>query len=203
MKTLTPCLPRIAYSAALPVSPEVAPRMLSVCAAARQFVLEQVAEQLHRHVLEGQRRAVGQGLAGTGRRSSGFSGVISRRAEDLRRCRSASTSALQVGGRDVVDVERQDLEGQLGIRQAAPARQRGARRPAGSASGRYRPPSGARPSSRMSEKPRGVCVAAGAEVLQLQFFLADAHDRRQHRRQRLHLRDAPCSSRLRRCRGSG
>ena len=29
MKTRTPCLPRIAYSAALPVSPEVAPRMLS------------------------------------------------------------------------------------------------------------------------------------------------------------------------------
>ena len=31
-------------------------------AAARQFVLEQVAQQLHRHVLEGQRGAVGQGL---------------------------------------------------------------------------------------------------------------------------------------------
>ena len=30
MKTLTPCLPRIACSAALPVSPDVAPRMLSV-----------------------------------------------------------------------------------------------------------------------------------------------------------------------------
>ena len=30
MKTRMPCLPRIAYSAALPVSPEVAPRMLSV-----------------------------------------------------------------------------------------------------------------------------------------------------------------------------
>ena len=30
MKTLTPALPRIAYSAALPVSPEVAPRMFSV-----------------------------------------------------------------------------------------------------------------------------------------------------------------------------
>ena len=30
MNTLMPCLPRIAYSAALPVSPLVAPRMLSV-----------------------------------------------------------------------------------------------------------------------------------------------------------------------------
>ena len=29
MKTRTPCLPRMAYSAALPVSPVVAPRMLS------------------------------------------------------------------------------------------------------------------------------------------------------------------------------
>jgi len=30
MKTLTPFLPRMAYSAALPVSPDVAPRMFSV-----------------------------------------------------------------------------------------------------------------------------------------------------------------------------
>ena len=29
-------------------------------AASRQFILEQVPQQLHRHVLEGQRRAVGQ-----------------------------------------------------------------------------------------------------------------------------------------------
>ena len=37
-------------------------------AAAPQFVFEQVAQQLHRHVLEGQRRAVRQRLAGTARR---------------------------------------------------------------------------------------------------------------------------------------
>jgi hypothetical protein len=62
MKTRTPFLPRIAYSAALPVSPLVAPRMLSCFTAPAQFVLEQVAEQLHRHVLEGQCGAVGQGF---------------------------------------------------------------------------------------------------------------------------------------------
>jgi hypothetical protein len=67
MNTRTPCLPRIAYSAALPVSPDVAPRMFSWRPAARQHVLEQVAEQLHRHVLECQRRAVGQASAGAGR----------------------------------------------------------------------------------------------------------------------------------------
>jgi hypothetical protein len=48
----------MAYSAAEPVSPEVAPRML--IAALVEHVLEQVAQQLHGHVLEGQRRAVGQ-----------------------------------------------------------------------------------------------------------------------------------------------
>jgi hypothetical protein len=35
---------------------------VQLLAAAAQFVLEQVAQQLHRHVLEGQRRAVGQGF---------------------------------------------------------------------------------------------------------------------------------------------
>ena len=81
----TPCLPRIAYSAALPVSPEVAPRMLSVCAAARQLVLEQVAEQLHRHVLERQRRAVRQRLETKTPGSSACSGVIARRRRTPRR----------------------------------------------------------------------------------------------------------------------
>ena len=60
MNTRMPRLPRIAYSAAEPVSPEVAPRMLSSPPASRQHMLEQVAEQLHRHVLERQRRAVRQ-----------------------------------------------------------------------------------------------------------------------------------------------
>ena len=58
MNTRTPRLPRIAYSAELPVSPEVAPRMLSRAPLLREHVLEQVAEQLHRDVLERERRAV-------------------------------------------------------------------------------------------------------------------------------------------------
>ena len=60
MNTRMPRLPRMAYSAAEPVSPEVAPRMLSSPPVLVQHVLEQVAEQLHRHVLERQRRAVRQ-----------------------------------------------------------------------------------------------------------------------------------------------
>jgi hypothetical protein len=62
MKTRMPRLPRIAYSAALPVSPEVAPKMFSSAPVLRQRVFEQIAQQLHRHVLEGQRRAVRQAL---------------------------------------------------------------------------------------------------------------------------------------------
>src|SRR4051794_31099268 len=59
----------------------------------------------------------------------------------------------------------------------------------------YSPPSGARPSSRISEKPRR---AASPRVLtyfigtappSAQLFLADADDRREHGRQRLHLLD--------------
>ena len=58
MNTSMPRLPRIAYSAALPVSPDVAPRMLSVRRCLRERVLEQVAEELQRDVLERERRAV-------------------------------------------------------------------------------------------------------------------------------------------------
>ena len=60
MNTAMPRLPRIAYSAELPVSPDVAPRMLSVRSPRSQHVLEQVAEQLQRDVLERERRAVRQ-----------------------------------------------------------------------------------------------------------------------------------------------
>ena len=58
MNTRMPRLPRIAYSAELPVSPDVAPRMLSSPPFVAEHVLEQVAEQLHRDVLERERRAV-------------------------------------------------------------------------------------------------------------------------------------------------
>jgi len=79
MKTRTPFLPRMAYSAALPVSPLVAPRMFSSSPRRRQFVFEQVAQQLHGHVLERQRRAVGQGFdPGRARPArGGVSGTIS------------------------------------------------------------------------------------------------------------------------------
>jgi hypothetical protein len=82
MNTRMPRLPRIAYSAALPVSPEVAPKMFS-SRVLRQRVLEQVAQQLHRHVLEGQGRAVRQRLQDQLPRSpssSTRSGVISAAA---------------------------------------------------------------------------------------------------------------------------
>jgi hypothetical protein len=97
---------------------------VELLAAAGQFVLEQVAQQLHGHVLEGQRRAVGQRLdhqpvAQAAHRHDGLA------AEDLGGVGLAH-QRLQVGGRDVVDVERQDLEGQVGIGQTAPAGQRGA-----------------------------------------------------------------------------
>ena len=59
MKTLMFFLPRIAYSAAEPVSPEVAPRMLRFCFFL-QHGFEQIAEQLQRHVLERERRPVRQ-----------------------------------------------------------------------------------------------------------------------------------------------
>jgi hypothetical protein len=38
------------------------PQDVQFLAAAAEFILEQVAQQLHRHVLEGQGRAVGQGF---------------------------------------------------------------------------------------------------------------------------------------------
>jgi len=52
---------------------------------------------------------------------------------------------LQIGGRDVVDVERQDLEGEVRIRQPTPARQR-----------RVIDLRVMRRQSRMSQKPRGL-----------------------------------------------
>ena len=190
MKTWMPRLPRIAYSAALPVSPEVAPRMLSVCPRRASLVLEQRAQQLHRQVLEGQRRAVGQRPARTRPARAGVSGTIASLPKTSSRVGRGAACA-QVGRRDVVDVERQDLERQVGVGRAAASAPASRRRRAGSCVGRYRPPSGARPSSRISQKPRSRRIAARADVSHRhapsrQFFLAHADDRRQHRRQRLH-----------------
>ena len=51
---------RQASIAAEPVSPLVAPTMVMRSPRSRQHMVEQPAEQLHRHVLEGQRRPMEQ-----------------------------------------------------------------------------------------------------------------------------------------------
>ena len=90
-------------------------------APARQFVFKQVAQQLHGHVFEGQRGAVGQSLQvqtvfkprerHDGSRAEHFFGI-----------RLAAQGA-QIVGRNVVHIQRQNLKRQVGIRQAAPAGQ--------------------------------------------------------------------------------
>ena len=52
MNTATLRLPRMAYSADGPVSPDVAPEDVERRALLREHMLEQVAQQLQRHVLE-------------------------------------------------------------------------------------------------------------------------------------------------------
>ena len=91
-------------------------------AAPAELVLEQRPEQLHRHVLERQRRAVGQ-LLDQQPLGQPHERCDLGRAEDLFGVGGMRQPA-QVRRRDVVDVQRQDLERQLGIRQAAPARER-------------------------------------------------------------------------------
>ena len=95
-------------------------------ATAGQFVFEQVAEQLHRHVLERERRAVGQGFE--------IQAIFElRQWHDLARSEHVGGVGLgaeraQVLGRNVVDVERQHLKRQRGVtllfQHRAPARQR-------------------------------------------------------------------------------
>ena len=50
--------PAKASIAAPPVSPEVAPTIVARCAALGQHMVHQPRQQLHGHVLEGERRAV-------------------------------------------------------------------------------------------------------------------------------------------------
>ena len=52
--------PAQASMAADPVSPEVAPTMVIRSSRCRQHMVEQAAQHLHRHVLEGERGAVEQ-----------------------------------------------------------------------------------------------------------------------------------------------
>ncbi len=53
-------LPAKAWTAAAPVSPEVAPTMVTCCATPRQDLVEHRGQELHREVLEGQGRPMEQ-----------------------------------------------------------------------------------------------------------------------------------------------
>ena len=92
-----------------------------------QFVLEQIAEQLHGHVLEGQGGAVGQAL-----QPEPLFEVAQRNNFSSAKygcCIGLLAQRTQVCSRNVVDVQRQNLEGQLCITLAvvdtAPAGQGG------------------------------------------------------------------------------
>ncbi|MPN41793.1 hypothetical protein SDC9_189348 [bioreactor metagenome] len=81
-----------------------------------EHVLEQVAEQLHRHVLEGERRPVGQFLRiqpvfqlGQRRDLSSIA-TVAGVAIDLRRI-GLGDQRLQVGSRDIGDELGQDFVG--------------------------------------------------------------------------------------------
>ena len=114
---------------------------VEVITAAREFVFEQCAEQLHRHVLEGQRRPIGQALDP----QAGLEPAQRRdriAAEHAARIGLAAQCA-QVCGRHVVDVQRKDLERQVGIRQSRASGSTWSHRPVGSAragTGRRRGP---------------------------------------------------------------
>ena len=94
-------------------------------AALVQHILEQVAQQLHGHVLEGQRRAVGQfqqvepRLQRCQRHNVARPDRIAAPAIGL--CRVGLVAdRLQVCRRDVIDIERENLEGQFGVGKLAP-----------------------------------------------------------------------------------
>ena len=129
-------------------------------AAARQFVLEQVAQQLHRHVLEGQRGAVGQGFeveAGLPAASAARSRAC-RRPPRCRSCRRSRAGRRRECRRCRATAPRTPARRSRGCRGSRASAAAWPRRPADRRSGRYRPPSGARPSSRISQK----CLRSGS-----------------------------------------
>ena len=101
-------------------------------AALVQNILEQVAEQLHRHVLEGERRAVRQLLRVQPifqlgqRRDLGSVAAVAGEAVDVGGV-GLGDDGLEVGSRDVGDELRQDFERQVGVRELAPGAEFGAR----------------------------------------------------------------------------
>ena len=113
MNTRMPRFPRIAYSAADPVSPDVAPRMLSCPPDSAEHVFEQVAQQLHRQVLERECRTVGQFQnmeAGLERLDRGYVGASERRCGV-----GALDETLEVRLGNVIGESPQDLESESRI----------------------------------------------------------------------------------------
>ena len=105
MKTWTPRLPLSAYSAALPVSPEVAPSTFSVrprraSSYSKALPRNCIATSLNASVGPFDRPSTNRpGSSAAQRRDA-------RVAEDLVACSSLRRCAAQIGGRDVVGVER-------------------------------------------------------------------------------------------------
>src|SRR5690606_13552657 len=89
---------------------------------APELVLEQVAQQLHRQVLEGERGAVRQAQQEEARLQALDRGDL-RRAEHLGRVGAVHDVAKRLRI-DVADVARQDLEGERRIVELAPAGER-------------------------------------------------------------------------------
>jgi hypothetical protein len=87
----------------------------------RQHVLEEPAEELQGDVLESERRPVGQAQQEEARLERGERRDLV--AAEGRGRVSASYDRLQVGGRNVVRVARQDGEGELAVAKRAQARQ--------------------------------------------------------------------------------
>ena len=96
-----------------------------------EHVLEEIAQKLHRHILEGERRAVGellrvQAVFEPGQRGD-FSGIaaIARKAIDLGGV-GLGDDGLEISRRNVGDEFGEDFVGQIGIRQLAPGVELGA-----------------------------------------------------------------------------
>ena len=106
---------------------------VELLAATRQFEFKQVAQQLHGHVFESQRRTIGQCLQKQGRLSRRGQGIVQlRQGNDLRRAKNSLRVGLvanrsQLTGGNVVDVEREHFKGQCAVAllsvHVAPARE--------------------------------------------------------------------------------
>ena len=93
--------------------------------APRQFVLKQVAQQLHRHVFKGQRGSVRQRLQVQARFKLPHGHDLGG-AENLLGVRLLA-NCLQVRSGNVVDVQRQHFKREVGIGQIAPSFKHGRR----------------------------------------------------------------------------